>query len=613
MSANDLKKIDMKIKNILSIIAVILMAVGCTSDDGSQQAGRVPIRLSATVESSKVSHTRAGTTGSTTQDTELLDGQTVAAYIKEKDGDWIANPLACTVSGTDGDLTYSGNYNYPMDGTPVTIYAVHPSIASAATFTVSADQTTDDNYAASDLCYCKSADKNRQEAAHTLTFSHVMSKIIVNVDVSGLGITPAPAVTNLKLKAKTQATITYPTGSDSDYSLSEASTPGYIALTPGAAAIIPPQTTAAAGDVRIAFDVAGIGPIAYDFPAGTEFTPNTQYTFTVKVGTTITVTSSINPWGGSDTPENTYTGYATPTEPKYMKNPLWYVAEYNINSDLTFNTTNSTSQGYLFQWDSGTYPAMNIGFTANTTGYDGYLLPSPAKTVSNGELGATWHMPTVMEWLSIIPAVYVSSSNYAHVFGTQISAGTVVNDPPCTFGYNNDTKYSNGTDNTSNMGIVYQSYWSSYTAGSHVRYAIRFLGTDYCSVWKYEYADYGSSSTTSRLVISSRLINPIAATNTTALADMMTTITNGSYDWSENETIGAIQRTFYTVGYAASSVGNAPGKDSGSRGLYWASLGDANPSYAWNMTFGNTTDYLCMRSDSEGRYNGRPIRLFRDN
>ena len=428
-----------------------------------------------------------------------------------------------------------------------------------------------------------------------------MSKIIVNVDVSGLGITPAPAVTNLKLKAKTQATITYPTGSDSDYSLSEASTPGYIALTPGAAAIIPPQTTAAAGDVRIAFDVAGIGPIAYDFPAGTEFTPNTQYTFTVKVGTTITVTSSINPWGGSDTPENTYTGYATSTEPKYMKNPLWYVAEYNINSDLTFNTTNSTSQGYLFQWDSGTYPAMNIGFTANTTGYDGYLLPSPAKTVSNGELGATWHMPTVMEWLSIIPAVYVSSSNYAHVFGTQISAGTVVNDPPCTFGYNNDTKYSNGTDNTSNMGIVYQSYWSSYTAGSHVRYAIRFLGTDYCSVWKYEYADYGSSSTTSRLVISSRLINPIAATNTTALADMMTTITNGSYDWSENETIGAIQRTFYTVGYAASSVGNAPGKDSGSRGLYWASLGDANPSYAWNMTFGNTTDYLCMRSDSEGR------------
>lgn len=308
----------MKIKDIMAIVAVAVMTGSCNSTDEAQQDERVPIMLSASIEGSK---TRTRTdTGAHTQDTELLAGQAVDVYIKKSDGTFLANPLNCTVANANGDLTYSGDYYYPMDGTPVTIYAVHPSYTSATDFTVRSNQMDADNYAASDLCYCASNTYKRQEAAHDLTFNHVMSKIIVKVDVSGLGMeeADAPDVTNLKLWAKTKTTLTYPYPSDAtnDYLLGEASTPGYVAMNEGGAVIIPPQTVAADGDVRIAFDVEGIGPIAYDFPADTEFASNTEYTYTVNVGSAITVTSSINPWGSDDgspaDPANTYTGNVTP-------------------------------------------------------------------------------------------------------------------------------------------------------------------------------------------------------------------------------------------------------------------------------------------------------------
>ena len=573
----------MKIKFIMAIVAVAVMTGGCSSSDEVQQDGRVPIRLSATVESSKVSHTRAGTTGSTTQDTELLDGQTVAAYIKEKDGDWIANPLACTVSGTDGDLTYSGNYNYPMDGTPVTIYAVHPSSATSGNaFTVSANQTDADIYAASDLCYSKTADYNRQEAKQLLTFSHVLSKIIVNVDVSGLGITPAPAVTNLMLWAKTQTTMTYPTGSNPDYSLSDASTPGYIAMNVGGAAIIPPQTTTAAGDVRITFDVAGIGPIAYDFPASTEFASNTEYTYTVKVGTTITVTSSINPWGGSDTPENTYTGYATPTEPKYMKNPLWYVAEYNMTnpaSSTLLTMGSSDDEGYYYTWTD----ALNLFSTGNANGesdyYNGY------KYVSGTPEGTTWHLPVKGELLSIMPGL--NPNSLWGLSGYQSAGVTTI------FGYNDATK----------AGISDVSYWVK--AGDTEMHAIRYIGTPYCSAWKYVI-----SST--ELSISSVLIQTVISDDTEAAVWYSNNF--AGITWENNDATGSAQRVFRIRGNRSDSGSTSNG--SFKYGYYMSSTVEGgSPTKAWLLAFHyiSTSDLHADVAAHTMSPSGRNVRLFRDN
>ena len=77
----------MMIKKILMLLAATGLLGACASDEEARVTGEpVPIRLSATVEGSQ---TRTATT-STTGDTELLDGQTVDAYIKVK-GDHLHN------------------------------------------------------------------------------------------------------------------------------------------------------------------------------------------------------------------------------------------------------------------------------------------------------------------------------------------------------------------------------------------------------------------------------------------------------------------------------------------------------------------------------------------
>ena len=613
----------MKIRDIVAIMAVALTAGSCNStDDGLQPDDRVPIQLKAKVLGAAAGQTRTATV-KTTQDEAFLGDGKVDVYIRTNEHEWLADdthPLQCAVDGSALNPTSStATHYYPSDGSAVNIYAVRPSYTSGDPFSVLTDQTNEADYAAGDLCYspAPATPYSRQTDAQELPFYHALSKIVVKITTNASYALPS----TVKLMARKTTSMTWTEDGEFTVPTAYNATGDLTTITMGMAddassggvsggAIIPPQTIAKDASF-ISFTVAGLGPMIYPLPAATTFASGKRYTYYIKVDKTdITVKTEVDDWG-TKVAEQVVLGKKS----KKMLNPLWYVAEYNINSDLTFNTTESTSQGYLFQWDTGTYPAMSLGFTATTgdpNGYDGYLLPNPAKTVSNGEKGATWHLPTVMEWYSIVPVVYTSNTSYKHIFGNTLAAGTVVEDEPCTFGYSNATKYSNGTDNEGNVGIVYKSYWSTYSSGSNLRYAIRFLGTDYCSVWKYQYFDYNTTS--ARLVISSRLIPPIAASNVTALSAMMTTIMQNTYNWSENESIGAIQREFYMAGYAAGSEGNAPGTSGGQRGLFWATLGSStNSSWAWNMTFGNGVDYLCMRVDSEGRSNGRPVRLFRDN
>ena len=287
-------------------------------------------------------------------------------------------------------------------------------------------------------------------------------------------------------------------------------------------------------------------------------------------------------------------------------NPLWYVAEYNLHSDGTsFNTTASTSQGYLYQWS----PAMALGYTYNTTGYNGYALPSTPKTVSNGEIGATWHIPTIMEIRSILPGDGPTSYNF---FNATHPANSIYTENPSTFGYNNDTKY--GVGNTSNpstpTGTQFKSYWSSYSAGSLLRYAIRFLGTEYCSVWKYQIVD--CNTTSARLVISARLINPIGESETTALSNKMTEVMSGSYDWTASETNGCVVRTFYLTGFGGSSAQPSPGDNCPNQESEIWSATPASASSAYFMRYAQTNyDWLYLHMDGWTR--GFPVRLFRDN
>ena len=453
-----IRKID-----IVAIMTVGLMAGGCTQTDEVLPEGRVPIRLAAMVDGDRVigsrTATRSGSTTSTTQDTELLDGQTVDAYILEKGGGWLAQPAACTVNGNEGDLTYNSDIYYPMDATPVEIYAVHPSYTSAATFTVSSGQTYADNYAASDLCYSKTAEYGRSESAQTLVFSHVLSKIVVNVDMSALG--GSHTVSNLRLKAKTQTTMTYPADNANGYTLGTAATPASIVMNEGGAVVIPPQTTAADGDVRITFDVSGIGPIVYEFPASTEFASNTQYTYTVKVGNTVTVTSSITAWGSQVNKSKT-------VEIGRPKLPIEYVGEYNMASTTTMAVNNNRANSGYFTWEESK--------SCSISGY---------------------HLPSVYEWMSVIAPNSTTST-----VGSLIDVDGSINER-ISFkqGQHLNMSETVAWGVTNNSGTytydVNQRFYNDYNCpndGLHdnIGYAIRFKETTgnngrYTCAYRYEY------------------------------------------------------------------------------------------------------------------------------
>ena len=290
---------------------------------------------------------------------------------------------------------------------------------------------------------------------------------------------------------------------------------------------------------------------------------------------------------------NAYRNFTIVADMKKM-NPLYYVAEYNLNlatdnTTFTFNKTEGTSQGTLFQWSSSygsNHGIMGTKWAAQTSGYNGYVIPANTDRTLEGE---SWHLPTQQEYLSIVPVVY-TSSDQENMFANNAAFVTsgLYTEPACVFGYSTETK----------TPTAYQSYWSSYTT-TDVRYAVRFLNTDYCSVWKYQ---FGSS----KLVITAKLIDRITSADAAAkLAEIM----DAGYNWTTLDADqGELSRTFYACGYGDQSYRqNASGSSSsGTNGYYWSASYDGSSALRLRFTSG----YLGTAPDTPAH--GFSVRLFRD-
>lgn len=271
----------------------------------------------------------------------------------------------------------------------------------------------------------------------------------------------------------------------------------------------------------------------------------------------------------------------------YLRNPLYYVAKYYLNSSKTFETTGGEKQ-YL--WKQATM--MTTKFAAQSSSYDGYCIPTGEHSIN----GVPYHMPTANEWYSIFPFT-------TNLFSTEITGGTVQTEGACTFGADSSTKTAK----------TYKSYWNTYVSDSYTRYGIRFLGTKYCSVWRYR--NIGSSASANRaLEITAVLIDPIAETATSQLSTKMTQLTNGTFTWptSDNYTTGAFVRVFYVAGFAhgqegiSTSVGTGIGTDGFMPSTTTSTIettSSVGPRYG--SSYNSCINYASMT-------NGRPIRLFRD-
>ena len=605
-----------KTSNIIMALAAIALMGGCTQEDDQQNAGLTEIRLTTSIN-----QTRA----TTTQDVQIADDEQVYVWAFKQAASGAAEFATPYIKAWQleadgaGGLS-SGNtthYYYPTE--KLTFVGIHGNFSetltesstampTTVTHTVESNQNSAANYAKSDLLRWEAYDKATSSSAITAQFSHQLTKIVVVLNSSEYSASELNAATITINGIKRQITLNPQTAALGSASGSATAITPYHTANIHHEAIVPPQDKP---DGLITITMNGWSTTLTPSLPASAFAANTKYTYTLDVKKQqVTMTESITQWndytaGGSDPVTITDEQGIAPRNVKM--NPLWYVAKSNLNQDgNSFSITGSTLQGYLFTWAN----AMALGYTASTSAYNGYATPTTPKTVYNGESGVCWHIPTEMEWESVVP-----SGDDDLIFSNAIMAGgSVYTEPACTFGYNNDTKY--GAGNTTNpatpTGTQFKSYWSTYVTDSNVRYGIRFLGTDYCSVWKYEMLDLGDLNSSARLIISSRLINVIDEDDTEALSAMMTTITDNDYDWTENESEGAVQRVFYASSHLPASEGTP--SDANQRGLnghFWATT--ENPEDA-------TKAYrMYFRTNAAGIYldnlktHAKSVRLFRDN
>lgn len=323
---------NMKAKLFMTMAAATLMLAGCGNDENEPADNwNGEIRLSSGLDVQQV--TRSIATG--LQGNQIASGVQVGFFINEA----VQGGGTATTTYTQ-NLDYTANGNggfsgttvyYPQSGKGVNIYAYAPyasgitSFNSSYSFTVATDQSTDNNYLASDLLWGQPMKENdageyvsanpvsRTSEAVNISFKHLLSKIEVTLTPgSGLTADDFKGATLKVFQVQCGITLTLSTGAigtasgdktdvtAATYSTTETPT----ALT--AAAIVVPQTIAKETKF-LEVDLTTGGKLYYTLPdsgEGLTLAGGKIYKYTITVNLTgLTVTSKITDWEaiGTDT------------------------------------------------------------------------------------------------------------------------------------------------------------------------------------------------------------------------------------------------------------------------------------------------------------------------
>ncbi|MGM9697550.1 MAG: fimbrillin family protein [Prevotella sp.] len=284
----------MKIKQLLIVTAIGTMVAACSSrDDYSLNNDDNVIRLKANIDGMNV---RAAGSSGDLQNTMFYDGEEVNVYISDAGTDQ-------KVDGISGDyLTYIADDNwgltttesplYPESGT-VNIYAIHPSTIdkTSTTFSVQDNQSTEANYRASDLMSATELNVPKTYGSIELTFSHCLSKVIVNIDFGDTGLS-AQGLDMMQIN-NIYKTVDITHNSTNGIVLGSNLTnkgsvafdivgDGVLDYSGGWTAIVIPQTIPA-GTKLFSFLVSGSSTFECITDTDIELKPGFQYTFTLKL------------------------------------------------------------------------------------------------------------------------------------------------------------------------------------------------------------------------------------------------------------------------------------------------------------------------------------------
>ena len=210
-------------KTVIIYISALLFLTGCQADkaDDPRQDGLVPVTLTASqgsILSISGGMTRAAdglysaTSGFTGTESVRVFMNSSSSY-----SDYSVGTPSAGVSSLTGGTLY-----YPPSG-DINLFAVYPA-ASASSHTVAYNQSSDDNYKASDLMYAqKTVAQADKAAAQSLVFAHQLVKLKLNI-IKGAGITE---VTEVKMKNVKRTVSVAPTAESAGIGSAESSTDGY--------------------------------------------------------------------------------------------------------------------------------------------------------------------------------------------------------------------------------------------------------------------------------------------------------------------------------------------------------------------------------------------------
>ena len=383
-------------------LAALLMLAGCTADELDEANGLVPLSLSANIQAEEV--TRAGTS--------LLN-----SFSNETLGISLTNCISSSGAAlTSTTYTVGTGFDsqpYISAGQTATVKGYYPSsAASASSFTVSDNQTTDAKYKESDLMFAAAQNATKSSSSPTLTFVHKMAKLIVNVTaVSGVGSITSVTLNNISRTVGWTAS----TGA-----LGALSNSGNITMSNNGAVLIPPQTTLEANNFLTIVTSAGTAT----YKLGKTFDGGSVYTLNINVGlANIGVSTTITGWTGNEstvtvnpTPEIADKAPAGATAVDLGLSVKWANMNVGANSETDYGdffmwgeTTGHSSaissgttaaDGYSFNWANYKWTNDNgSSFTKYTGSYYSTLLPEDDAAYMNW--GGNWRMPSRAECVEL--------------------------------------------------------------------------------------------------------------------------------------------------------------------------------------------------------------------
>lgn len=316
--------------------AAIVLATSCSADQEEPTQANVEIKLRADVNNMAV--TRAGTSIQSTQfdyaenspeyiNVEIIDNNDVhpkanASYAR-------ASYIFKTKDVSGGLTPYSTTPYFPNTGNNVNIYAYYPSTVGTVgsgltttlpgTFTVSFEQSVDAHYKASDLMYGVPTNGNPVSRTSSgdiqLSFSHKLSKIVVELVADGYGLQTADLVgATVSMKAMISAPVAVDgTVTSQTWTATAAQQGDPVATTVNmgtvaqnssvttkyeTAAIVVPQTIAANSANVFTITLADGAVYNYTPTSALTLQSGNVHVFTMTLGlNSISVSATINQWG----------------------------------------------------------------------------------------------------------------------------------------------------------------------------------------------------------------------------------------------------------------------------------------------------------------------------